>query len=183
MTNDACALCTSSDNLTKHQVMPENDAFPDALVTLCQTCVDGIKHNETVPAEHWRCLSDSMWSQNSAVQVLAWRLLHGLSGVAWAENLLDMLYLEEDVLNWAKAELSKKEDDDGIIHKDSNGTVLQASDNVTVIKDLPVKGSSMVVKRGTVVRKISLVRTNSEHIEGRVDGQKVVILTKFVKKS
>jgi len=46
-----------------------------------------------------------------------------------------------------------------------------------------VKGSSMVAKRGTAVRGISLVRDNPEQIEGRVNGQQIVILTKFVKKS
>ena len=61
--------------------------------------------------------------------------------------------------------------------------MLEAGDTVTIIKDLNVKGSSMVAKRGTAVRGISLVRDNAEHIEGRVDGQQIVILTKFVKKS
>ena len=183
MSNGACALCSSSEKLNQHQVMPQNDAFTESMVTLCQTCIDGIENSDAVPAEHWRCLSDSMWSQECAVQVLAWRLLTGLTGEAWADNLLEMLYLEDNVLNWAKAGLSNELDDNAVIHKDSNGSVLESNDNVTVIKDLPVKGSSMVVKRGTVVRKISLVLSNSDHIEGRVDGQKVVILTKFVKKS
>jgi protein PhnA len=45
-----------------------------------------------------------------------------------------------------------------------------------------VKGSSLTAKRGTAVRNISLVPDNPEHIEGRVEGQQIVILTKFVKK-
>jgi protein PhnA len=52
-----------------------------------------------------------------------------------------------------------------------------------LIKDLPVKGSSMVAKRGTAVRSIRLVRDNAEQIEGRVNDQTIVILTQFVKKS
>jgi electron transport complex protein RnfE len=59
--------------------------------------------------------------------------------------------------------------------------VLQAGDTVTLIKDLDVKGSSLVAKRGTAVRNIGLT-SNPEHIEGRVDGQRIVILTKYVKK-
>mgnify|MGYP006077036453 CR=1 FL=1 len=183
MSNGTCALCTSPENLNQHQVMPENNAFSESMVTLCQTCIDGIGSSDAVLAEHWRCLSDSMWSHERAVQVLAWRLLKGLTGAAWADNLLEMLYLEDSVLAWAKAGLSNELDDDTVIHNDSNGSILVANDNVTIIKDLPVKGSSMVVKRGTVVRKISLVMSNADHIEGRVDGQKVVIVTKFVKKS
>ena len=72
-------------------------------------------------------------------------------------------------------------EDDDIKHIDSNGVVLQAGDTVTLIKDLDVKGSSLVAKRGTAVRNIGLT-SNPEHIEGRVDGQRIVILTKYVKK-
>jgi len=54
---------------------------------------------------------------------------------------------------------------------------------VTLIKDLPVKGAGFIAKRGTAVRGISLVEENTSHIEGRVDGQRIVILTQFVKKA
>ncbi|MDO9274673.1 MAG: alkylphosphonate utilization protein, partial [Lutibacter sp.] len=66
--------------------------------------------------------------------------------------------------------------------RDSNGVILEMGDTVVLIKDLPVRGSSMVAKRGTAVRRISLVHDNAEHIEGKVDGIQIVILTKFVKK-
>jgi protein PhnA len=52
-----------------------------------------------------------------------------------------------------------------------------------LIKDLAVKGAGFTAKRGTTVRNISLVPDNEEHIEGRVNGQQIVILTKFIKKS
>jgi protein PhnA len=68
-------------------------------------------------------------------------------------------------------------------HIDSNGVVLQAGDTVVLVKDLDVKGAGFTAKRGTAVRGISLVADNPEHIEGRVNGQQIVILTKFVKKS
>jgi protein PhnA len=61
--------------------------------------------------------------------------------------------------------------------------VLEAGDTVTLVKDLNVKGTNFTAKRGTAVRGISLVADNPEHIEGRVSGQQVVILTKFVKKA
>ena len=51
-----------------------------------------------------------------------------------------------------------------------------------LIKDLPVKGAGFTAKRGTAVRGISLVLDNAAHIEGRVEGQRIVILTEFVKK-
>ncbi|RUA14686.1 MAG: PhnA protein, partial [Flavobacteriia bacterium] len=71
---------------------------------------------------------------------------------------------------------------DMVVHRDSNGVVLENGDSVVLVKDLKVKGSSMVAKQGTAVRRISLDRENAEYIEGKVDGQQIVILTKYVKK-
>ncbi|MCF8475018.1 MAG: alkylphosphonate utilization protein [Emcibacter sp.] len=73
--------------------------------------------------------------------------------------------------------------DDQTHHKDSFGAVLQSGDTVTLIKDLNVKGANFTAKRGTAVRNISLVQDNPAHIEGRINGQQIVILTQFVKKS
>ena len=70
-----------------------------------------------------------------------------------------------------------------MVHRDSNGAVLAAGDTVVLIKDLPVKGSSMVAKRGTSVRNIRLVQDNPDQIEGRVNDQQIVILCQFVRKS
>jgi protein PhnA len=60
---------------------------------------------------------------------------------------------------------------------------LQRGDSVVIIKDLDVKGSSLVAKRGTAVRNISLVHDNANQIEGRVGPTQVVLLTQFVKKT
>lgn len=65
---------------------------------------------------------------------------------------------------------------------DSNGNELFDGDDVTVIKDLKVKGSSMVVKRGTRVRGIRLSSDDPSHVQGKVDGQTIFILTEFLKK-
>jgi protein PhnA len=125
-----------------------------------------------------------MWSQLPAVQVIAWRMLTRLRGEGWPADLLDMLYLPDETLEWAKATGEGNEAvEDAIVHKDSNGATLQAGDTVVLIKDLNVKGANFTAKRGTAVRNISLVHDNAEHIEGRVNGQHIVILTKFVKKS
>ena len=69
-----------------------------------------------------------------------------------------------------------------IIHRDSNGVILEHGDSVVLIKDLKVKGSSMVAKQGTAVRNIRLDHENADYIEGRVDGQTIVIITQYVKK-
>ena len=93
-----------------------------------------------------------------------------------------MLYLAEENLKWAQARGEGEEESDKIIHRDINGVVLQAGDSVVLIKDLKVKGSSMVAKQGTAVRRISLDRENAEYIEGKVGPTQIVIITKYVKK-
>jgi protein PhnA len=68
--------------------------------------------------------------------------------------------------------------------KDSNGTVLGAGDSVTVIKDLKVKGASIPLKRGTVIRNIRLVEDDDEHVEGNSDKIKGLVLKAcFLKKA
>jgi len=129
-----------------------------------------------------------MWTPTPAVQVMAWRMLTRLSTEAWARDLLDMLYLDDETLAWAKAagDGSNNGDIGGeqtVKHLDSNGAELLAGDAVTLIKDLNVKGANFTAKRGTTVRNISLVYDNPDQIEGRVNGQQIVILTEFVKKA
>lgn len=175
-----CELCTATDNLVVFDVPPNSDGSVETSVLLCKTCSEQIEHPDTVNVNHWRCLNDSMWSQTPAVQVLAWRMLTRLKAEAWPQDLLDMLYLDDDVLAWAKA--LGYSDEDSVKHVDSNGNILEAGDTVTLVKDLVVKGAGFTAKRGTAVRGISLVADNAEHIEGRVNGQQIVILTKFVKK-
>lgn len=66
--------------------------------------------------------------------------------------------------------------------RDSNGTELQNGDNVTVIKDLKVKGSSDVVKRGTLYKGIRLT-DDEEHIEVGSGRNTIVLKTCFLKKA
>jgi protein PhnA len=66
--------------------------------------------------------------------------------------------------------------------KDSNGTLLSEGDSVTVIKDLKVRGSSSVIKRGTVVKGIRLT-DDAEEVEGRVNKELMVLKTCFLKKA
>jgi protein PhnA len=94
-----------------------------------------------------------------------------------------MLYLDDATLNWAKATGEGVAEGDKIIHRDVNGVVLNVGDSVVLIKDLKVKGSSMVAKQGTAVRRISLDPENAEYIEGKVGAQQIVIITKYVKKT
>ena len=183
--NNACELCTSSEALDVYTVPPSSLGNPDDSVLVCSNCLSQINQPDTIDVHHWRCLNDSMWSQFSAVQVVAWRMLSKLSQTeAWAQDALDMMYLDEETQQWATVEGGTTDSDDSaVVHVDSNGAVLGMGDTVVLIKDLNVKGTSFVAKRGTSVRGIALVHDNPEHIEGKVNGTRIVILTKFVKKS
>lgn len=65
--------------------------------------------------------------------------------------------------------------------RDSNGAELTDGDSVTVIKDLKVRGSSMVIKRGTKVKSIRLT-DNPEEVDCKIDGSSIVLKTCFLKK-
>jgi protein PhnA len=175
----SCELCGAKTPLEIYQ-LPDSPNQQEVEMMLCSTCLTQLSPGTELDSNHWRCLNDSMWSTVPPVQVLAWRLLKRLSNETWAQDLLDMLYLDEEMQAWAEAGASN--DDDAVVHRDCNGAVLQAGDSVVIIKDLNVKGTSFVAKRGTAVRNISLT-DNPEHIEGRVNGTRIVILTCFVKKS
>ena len=180
--NSTCELCGATERLTVYEVPPVSKRGIDGSLLACNTCIEQIENPDKMDTNHWRCLNDCMWSEYPVVQVIAWRMLTRLRAEGWPQDLLEMLYLDEDTLTWAKATGEGVDESDKIIHRDSNGVVLEAGDSVVLIKDLPVKGSSMIAKRGTAVRRISLDNDNSDYIEGKVDGQQIVIITKFVKK-
>lgn len=179
-----CELCGSTSGLTVFEVKPTSNRGGDENVLACTTCNGQMLDPETVDPNHWRCLNDSMWSEVPAVKVVAYRMLTKIANEGWPQDLLDMIYLEEETLEWAKAGLLAEEVAIEIKHIDSNGVQLQSGDSVVLIKDLVVKGrGSFTAKRGTVVRGISLDHSNGDFIEGKVEGQQIVLITKYVKKN
>ena len=124
-----------------------------------------------------------MWSEVPAVKVVSWRMLSRLKNNTWAADALEMIYLEEDQLAWASSTGDQDDSGEVELHRDCNGAILQTGDSVVLIKTLEVKGSSLSAKVGTAVKNIRLVHDNTEQIEGKIDGQQIVILTKYVKKS
>jgi len=177
-----CELCGAEENLKVYEVLPTKKGGLDESILACSTCIDQIENPDNLDLNHWRCLNDSMWNENVAVQVVAWRMLSRMRASGWPQELLDMMYLDEDTLAWAQATGEGEDDENKIIHRDSNGVILEHGDSVVLIKDLKVKGSSMVAKQGTAVRNIRLDHENAEYIEGKVDGQQIVIITQYVKK-
>ena len=86
------------------------------------------------------------------------------------------------MLAWAKATGDHENDGAVVLHRDSNGHVLQNGDAVVLTKSLDVKGSTLNARMGTVVRNIRLVHDNTDQIEGKIEGQLIVILTQYVRK-
>lgn len=110
-------------------------------------------------------------------------MLKKLSAEDWARDLQEQLFLDDETLKWAESMASDDNEVDNVKPtKDSNCTILLEGDSVTLIKDLDVKGANFTAKRGTLVKNISLT-SNHEHIEGRVNGTQIVLLTCFLKKA
>lgn len=177
-----CELCAATENLKEFQILPTKKGGLDESIFACSTCIDQIENPGHEDLNHWRCLNDSMWSEHIPVQVAAWRMLSRLRKNGWPQELLEQIYLDEETLEWAQATGEGEDDENKIIHRDVNGVILSHGDSVVLIKDLKVKGSSMVAKQGTSVRNIRLDHENAEYIEGKVDGQQIVIITQYVKK-
>lgn len=169
-----CELCGAKSALTEQAVAPKKGQNADECIAVCATCTAAAA-NASAHTDHWRCLSDSMWSPVPAVQVSVYRLLAAV-GTEWANDLKDSMYLDESTLDWAESAPAS------VVHKDAYGVLLQHGDTVVLTEHLDVKGTNFTAKKGTVVRNIRLDRSNAEYLEGRVEGQEMVILTKFVKR-
>lgn len=170
-----CELCSSSENLSAYEVAP-SDGSSEQSAYLCSTCQEQIK-DETFDENHFNCLNDSMWSEVPVIKVLSYIILNKMG----RQDLVEMMYLEEDEKKWADSALNASANK--LVHKDANGVVLQAGDSVVILKDLEVKGAGFTAKRGTTVTRISLPSDMDDHIEGRVNGTKIYLKTEFLKKA
>lgn len=178
-----CELCESTEALTLYEVLPQSTSNEDNCLIICDKCLAQIDKKEVLDSKHWSCLTTSMWSEIPGVQVVSWRMLNRLSNESWAADSLDMMYLDEERLAWAKAAGGLDSDTDTVdFHKDSLGALLQTGDTIVLTKSLDVKGSQLNAKMGTVVKNIRLVDNNTDQIEGKIEGQVIVILTKYVRK-
>jgi protein PhnA len=179
---DKCELCVSTDAISIYEVPPADGRSADNCIMVCKKCLAQLEKKEALDAGHWACLTATMWSETPGIQVTAWRMLNRLRDQSWAADNLDMLYLDEEKLAWAKATGDHENDGSVDLHKDCNGQVLQTGDIVVLIKSLDVKGSTLNAKMGTVVKNIRLVENNTEQIEGKIEGQTIVILTKYTRR-
>jgi protein PhnA len=171
-----CELCTIEKATTAFAVSPKNNDTVENEVALCDTCLKELDTKDS--PDHWRCLAGSIWNTEPSVQALSYRILYAYRDKEWAAEIINSADLPEFVVNWALSAYQEKE-----IHKDANGVELINGDNVILIQVLNVKGANFMAPKGTMVRKIRLVPDNHEQIEGKINGQTIVILTKFVRKS
>jgi|TARA_B100001059_G_C17644368_1_gene481058 protein PhnA len=65
--------------------------------------------------------------------------------------------------------------------KDCNGNTLSSGDSVIVVKTLDVKGSPLVIKKGTKVKNIRLT-DDADEVDCKVNGTRIVLKTMFLKK-
>jgi protein PhnA len=169
MSRTECDLCGAKAGVKEYRVEPK-----DEYITICSKC-SSLLDEPTKDKNHWYCLNETMWSQEPPVQVVIYRTLTKLG----SQDLLDMMYLEPEVLEWAKQGLSEEQSEPT---RDSNGNILSEGDSVTIIKDLVVKGAGFTAKQGTTVKNIKLVPDDPTHIKGRVNGTEIFILSKFLKR-
>ncbi|WP_276501314.1 PhnA domain-containing protein [Terrimonas pollutisoli] len=179
---EKCELCKSADNIQLYEVLPQTGRNEDNCIMICNDCRLQIDKKAELDSSHWNGLSETMWSEVPGIQVVSWRMLNRLRHESWAMDNLDMLYLDDERLAWAKASGDHENDASVDLHKDCNGQVLQNGDSVVLTKSLDVKGSTLNAKMGTVVKNIRIVEDNTEQIEGKIEGQLIVILTKYVRK-
>ncbi len=180
--SNQCELSGATENLTVYEVPFAKSNDVSGAILICQKCLNQIEKKEELDSKYWESfLLNSMWSEVPAVQIVSWRMLNRFRNESWAANAIEMMYLDQEQQAWAEA-TGDHTGEASALHKDCNGNILINGDTVTLIKDLDVKGSTLNAKIGTGVRNIRLVHDNHEQIEGKIEGQSIVILTKFVKK-
>lgn len=171
-----CELCASNTATFAYAVSPKGNEAVENEVAVCDTCLTLIETG--AKDTHWNCLAGSIWNTEPSVQALSYRILYGMKDQDWASEILSSVELDETVVTWAESifQVAAK-------HVDSNGTELENGDTIVLTQQLNVKGASFMAPKGTIVRKIRLVPDNAEQIEGKINNDTIVILTKFVKKS
>jgi protein PhnA len=171
-----CELCTTAPALHDYAVSPKNNDIIENEVALCDTCLTNLDVEDA--GNHWQCLAGSIWNTEPSVQALTYRILYANKDKDWASEIMSSVELDETVITWAVFAFIKQ-----AVHVDSNNTPLESGDTVVLTQGLNVKGANFMAPKGTVVRKIRLVPDNTDQIEGKVNEQTIVILTKFVRKS
>src|SRR5690606_40127802 len=99
-----CELTGVAENLVAYEVPPTGSGTLENTILVAENIVDQLNGSEPLDGSFWQQhLPTSMWSEVPAVQITAWRLLNRLKQESWASEHLDMLYLDDEMLAWAKS--------------------------------------------------------------------------------
>lgn len=171
-----CELCSTNEARHAYTVSPKDDNTIENQVAICDTCLQHIQ-SETF-GNYWQFLEGSIWNPVASVQALSYRIITQCKDENWASDLLSTVDIDDNIIQWANSAFEKAE-----VHKDAYGNILESGDTVVLTQALNVKGTSFSAAKGTVVKRIKLVHDNTEQIEGKINDQTIVVLTKYVKKS
>src|SRR5688572_13510714 len=119
--DNKCELCRGTLELRLYEVPPQDSKTEENCILTCNKCRAQIEKKEELDSNHWKVLSETMWSEVPGVQVVAWRMLSRLRNESWATDSLDMLYLDDEKLAWAKATGDHEADSAVDLHKDAYG--------------------------------------------------------------
>jgi protein PhnA len=169
----------ATENLKVYEVLPTKKV--ELAIMACSTCIDQIENPGNEDLNHWRCLNDSMWSEHTAVQVVSWRMLSRMRSAGWPQELIDQMYLDEDTLAYAQA-TGEGEEDENKVTIETATRYFRSGRFSGFNQRFESKRLEYSAKQGTAVRNIRLDHDNAEFIEGKVDGQTIVIITQYVKK-
>lgn len=103
-----CELCEASGVKLSAYEVPPVPALPEfeRCVFICDPCREQVENpRKFEPGEHWRCLTQAVWGDLPAVQVLAVRLLRRQAATQpWAREALEDLFLDPEIEEWASQE-------------------------------------------------------------------------------
>ncbi len=171
-----CELCSKTEAVNAYTVSPKKDDAIENQAALCNDCLEKIDAADQ--SFYWRVVEGSIWNPEPSVQALSYRILQRYKDEDWASGVISMVDLDEDTIQWALSGLEVAD-----VHKDAFGNVLENGDTVVLTQALDVKGTNFSAPKGTVVKRIRLVHDNHEQVEGKINEQMIVILTKYVKKN
>lgn len=171
-----CELCGAAPAVYEYTVSPRSDNTIENQVAVCDTCFNTL--NAKDKGSYWSFLEGTIWNPEPSIQALSYRILHTYKDEDWANNIIASVDIDEDTVQWAISAFEAAD-----VHKDAFGNTLENGDNIVLTQSLDVKGTSFSAPKGTVVKRIRLVANNTDQIEGKINEQTIVILTKYVKKS
>jgi protein PhnA len=79
----------------------------DRTILISESCHEMLAHPERLRGREWQCLAETVWSDLPAAQVTAWRMLRELAKREdWAREALDGVFLDPDIEDWAKSDIT-----------------------------------------------------------------------------